>query len=104
MMETQQEKLKLEREKVGSAKLEAQATMLKAMNESTNVALAKIKEEAKILQEDMSTMDPLARAWYMMYRDRIGKELMSTQAATAPAMEEPPVMDQLAMEEPPMMD
>jgi hypothetical protein len=37
--------------------------MIKVMNESTNVALAKMKEEAKILQADMSIMDPLARAW-----------------------------------------
>jgi hypothetical protein len=39
---------------------------LKAMNKSSNVALAKMKEETKILMADMSTMDPLARAWYMM--------------------------------------
>jgi hypothetical protein len=48
MYETQQEKLKLEREKVTAAKLEAQGTMIKVMNESSNVALAKMKEEAKI--------------------------------------------------------
>jgi hypothetical protein len=54
--------LKLEREKVEAAKLEAQATMLKAINESSNVALAKMNEEEKILQADMSTMEPLARA------------------------------------------
>jgi hypothetical protein len=45
------------------------------MNESSNVALAKMKEEAKILMTDMSTMDSLARAWYMIH-DRIGKEVM----------------------------
>jgi hypothetical protein len=50
------------REKVEAAKLEAQATMVKAMNESSNVALAKVKYEAKILMEDMSTMDLLAKA------------------------------------------
>jgi hypothetical protein len=36
--------------------------MIKVMNESTNVALAKTKEDAKILQADMSIMDPLVRA------------------------------------------
>jgi hypothetical protein len=73
--------------------------MIKAMNESTNVALAKIKEEAKILQVDMSILDLLARAWYMMYRERIGKEVLAAQAATvpmptAPVHEVPPVMDE----------
>jgi hypothetical protein len=73
MMETQQEKL--EREKIEAAKVEAQATMLKAVKESSNVALAKIKEESKILMADISTMDPLEIAWYLMYRDHVGKEV-----------------------------
>jgi hypothetical protein len=92
MYETQQEKLKLKTERVDAAKLEAQATMIKAMNESTNVASAKMKE-AKILQADMSIMDPLARTWYMMYRERTGKEVLAAQAAAAPVLEMPPVMD-----------
>jgi hypothetical protein len=59
MMETQQEKLMLEREKVEATKLKDQATMRKAMNESTNIVLAKMKEEANILQADMSTIAKL---------------------------------------------
>jgi hypothetical protein len=38
--------------------------------------------ESKILMADMTTMDPLARGWHQMYRDRIGKEVMAAQAAT----------------------
>jgi hypothetical protein len=74
---------------------------LNAMNESINVALAKMKEETKILMADMSTMDPLARVWYMMYHGRIGKEVMNAQAAAATAMPMPTtlVMDQPAMEQ-----
>jgi hypothetical protein len=47
----------------------------------------------------MSIMDPLARAWYMMYRERIGKEVLAAQAAvmpmpTPPVHEVPLVMDE----------
>jgi hypothetical protein len=99
--------LKLEREKVTAAKLEAQATMIKVMNESSNVALAKM-EEAKILQADMSSIDPLVRAWYMMYHVRIGKEVLASQAAvvpipTAPVHEVPLMMEEAeVMREPPV--
>jgi hypothetical protein len=47
MYETQQEKLKLERQKVEASKLEAQATMLKATNKSINVALTKMKKSPR---------------------------------------------------------
>jgi hypothetical protein len=105
----------LREKKVEAAKLKAQAIMLKAMNESNNVALAKMKEEAKILMTDMSTMDPLARAWYMIH-NRIGKEVIaSTEAAaaaattasmpTVPVMEQPPVMEEQAVTQPaPVME
>jgi hypothetical protein len=43
------------REKVEAAKLEAQATMVKAMNKSSNVALAKVKYEAKICWQKHGT-------------------------------------------------
>jgi hypothetical protein len=109
MMKTQQEKLKLEREKVKTPMLEAQATMLKVMNESSNVLLTKMKKEAKILQADMSTMDPLARAWYMIYHYQIGNEVMAAQAAMAAAAVAAPmpttlVMDRSIMEEPKVME
>jgi hypothetical protein len=47
----------------------------------------------------MSIMDPLARAWYMMYHERIGKEVLAAQAAampmpTEPVHEVPSVMDE----------
>jgi hypothetical protein len=61
-----------------------------------------MKKEAKILMADMSTMDPLAKSGYMMYRDYIGKEVMASQAvaaaaaaATVPAMEQPMSVMQL---------
>jgi hypothetical protein len=47
--------------------------MFKAMNESSNIALAKMKEKSKILMAYLSTMDPLARAWHMMYHDHIAR-------------------------------
>jgi hypothetical protein len=98
--------LKIEREKVEDAKLEAQATMFKMMNESSKVAVAKIQD----LDADMSTMDPLARGWYMMYHDRIGKEAMAAQVATwatptPHVMEQPTVMGQPSMAQlPPMVE
>jgi hypothetical protein len=49
--------------KVEVCKKKAQAIILKPMNESRNVALAKMEKEAKILTVDLSTMDPLAKAW-----------------------------------------
>jgi hypothetical protein len=103
--DTQQEKLKIEREKVEDAKLEAQATMFKMMNESSKVAVAKIQD----LDADMSTMDPLARGWYMMYHDHIGKEAMAAQVATwatptPPVMEQPTVMGQPSVAEQPSME
>jgi hypothetical protein len=62
MLEKQDVKLGLEREKVEATKMEAQAGMMKAMNETSNIALTKISQEAKILMTDMPSMDPLARA------------------------------------------
>ena len=104
MLDKQDVKIGLEREKVEAAKMEAQAGMMKAMNEASNIALAKMTQEAKILMADMLNMDPLARAWHEMYRERIGKEGMAAQAAAAasasiaasatpPVVEQPPVID-----------
>jgi hypothetical protein len=81
--------------------------MIKVMNESSNVALAKM-EEAKILQADMSSIDPLVRAWYVMYHVRIGKEVLASQAAvvpipTTPVHEVPLMMEEAeVMGEPPV--
>jgi hypothetical protein len=77
--------------------MEAHASMMKAMNEASNIALSKMMQEAKILTVDMSNMDLLERAWHEMYRQRIGKEVMAAQAATAStamlASATPPVID-----------
>jgi hypothetical protein len=62
--------LEHEKEKVQAIKLEAQATMFKEMNEASSIALAEMKEEAKILMADLC-MDPLGDEWYMMYRECI---------------------------------
>jgi hypothetical protein len=48
MLDKEDVKVGHEREKVESTKMEAQASMMKAMNESSNISLAKITQEAKI--------------------------------------------------------
>jgi hypothetical protein len=83
--------------------------MLKVANETSNVVLAKLKEEAKIFIVDMSTMDLLARALYMMFHDRIGREVMAAQAAVVVAamvapMPMTPMMEKPAMDQPPVME
>jgi hypothetical protein len=93
--ETQKEKLALERERVLAAKIEVEATLIKAKNDAKSFELTKMVEEAKILSMPLEGMDPLTNTWYMMIRDRIAKELMS---AHEPVVEEPPVV-QLDMEE-----
>jgi hypothetical protein len=94
--ETQKEKLALERERVQAAKIEAEATLIKAKNDAKSFELTKMVEEAKILSMPLEGMDPLTKTWYMMIRDRIAKDLMS---AHEPAVEEPRVV-QPELEEP----
>jgi hypothetical protein len=56
----------------------------------------------------MSTIDPLVRAWYMMYHVRIGKEVLASQAVAVPMptarVHEVPLMMEEAevMREPPV--
>jgi hypothetical protein len=97
--ETQTEKLVLERERVLAAKIEAEATLIKAKNDAKSFELTKMVEEAKILSMPLQGMDPLTKTWYEMICDRIAKELMS---AHEPVVEEPRVV-QLEVEEPPMV-
>ncbi|KAK1678997.1 hypothetical protein QYE76_039845 [Lolium multiflorum] len=73
MLEKQDVKIGLEREKVEATKMEAQAGVMKAMNEATQLSLAEMTQESKILMTDMASMDPLARVWIEMYRKCIGK-------------------------------
>jgi hypothetical protein len=96
--ETQREKLALERERVQAAKIEAEATLIKAKNDAKSFELTKMVEEAKILSMPLEGMDPLTKTWYMMICDRIAKELMSAHkpAVVQPEVEEllvvPPVL------------
>jgi hypothetical protein len=62
MLKKQDVKIGPEREKVEAAKMEAQAGMMKAMNETSNIALSKMTQQAKILMENLSNTEPLARA------------------------------------------
>jgi hypothetical protein len=86
--------LALERERVQAAKLEAEATLIKAKNDAKNFELTKMVEEAKILSMPLAGMDPLTKSWYMMICDRIGKELMSAHEPSVmqPEVEEIPVV------------
>ncbi|KAK1649488.1 hypothetical protein QYE76_067293 [Lolium multiflorum] len=78
-------KIELERERVEAAKMEAHAAAMKATNKATQLSLAKMSQESKILMADMEKMDPLARAWHEMYRERIGQEVMAARAmSTSP--------------------
>jgi hypothetical protein len=97
--ETQKEKLALERKRVQAAKIEAEATLIKAKNDAKSFELTKMVEEAKILSMPLEGMDPLTKTWYMMIRDRIAKDLMS---AHEPAVEEPRVV-QPELKEPPVV-
>jgi hypothetical protein len=78
-----------ERERVLAAKIEAEATLIKAKNDAKSFELTKMVEEAKILSMPLEGLDPLTKTWYMMIHDRITKELMS---AHEPAVEEPAVV------------
>ncbi|KAK1664316.1 hypothetical protein QYE76_052475 [Lolium multiflorum] len=83
ILDKQHMKIELERERTEAAEMEAHATAMKATNKATQLSLAKMSQESKILMTDMEKMDPLARAWHEMYRERIGQEVMATRAASA---------------------
>ncbi|KAK1607987.1 hypothetical protein QYE76_031660 [Lolium multiflorum] len=82
ILDKQDMKIELERKKVEAANMEAHAAAMKATNEATRLSLAKMSQESKILMADMEKMDPLARAWHEMYRERIGQEVMAARAAS----------------------
>ena len=83
--------------------------LFRSTNEATHLSLAKMTQEAQILMADLGKMDPLARAWHELYRDKIGKEVLAAQAAAAASMPSqaasmppPTVLQRVpAMEEPP---
>jgi hypothetical protein len=81
--ETQREKLALERERFQAAKIDAEATLIKAKNDEKSFELTKMVEDVKILLMPLEGMDPLTKSWYMMIRDRIGKELMNAHEPAA---------------------
>jgi hypothetical protein len=71
---------------------------MKAANEASNIALAKLMQEAKILMAHMSSMDQLGRAWHELYRERVGMEVMAAltaagASATMPSSATPLVID-----------
>jgi hypothetical protein len=49
MLDKQDVKLGLKREKVEAVKMETQADMMQSMNQASHIALAKMTQEAKIL-------------------------------------------------------
>ena len=53
ILDKQDMKIELEREKVEAAKMEAAAAAIKATNEATHLSLAKMTQEAQILMADM---------------------------------------------------
>jgi hypothetical protein len=67
--------------------------LIKAKNDAQSFELAKMVEEAKILSMPLTGMDAWIKSWYMMIRDRIGKEMMTAQEPpmVPPLMEEPKV-------------
>ncbi|KAK1697187.1 hypothetical protein QYE76_013884 [Lolium multiflorum] len=82
ILDKQDMKIELEREKVEAAKMEAHAAAMKATNEATQLSLAKMSQQSKILMADMEKMDPLARAWHEMYHERIAQEVLAVQDAS----------------------
>jgi hypothetical protein len=92
--ETQREKLALERERFQAAKIDAEATLIKAKNDGKSFELTKMVEDVKILLMPLEGMDPLTKSRYMMIRDRIGKELMNAHEPVAmqPEVEESSVV------------
>ncbi|KAK1692379.1 hypothetical protein QYE76_009076 [Lolium multiflorum] len=72
ILDKQDMQIELEREKVEAA---THAAAMQATNEATQLSLAKMSQESKILMADMEKMDPLTRAWHEMYRERIDQEL-----------------------------
>jgi hypothetical protein len=55
MLDKQDVKIVLEGEKMEAAKMEAQTSVMKAMNKASNIALAKITQETKTLMENYQT-------------------------------------------------
>ncbi|KAK1663390.1 hypothetical protein QYE76_051549 [Lolium multiflorum] len=96
ILDKQDMKIELEREKVEAAKMETHAAAMKATNEATQLSLAKMSQKSKILMADMEKMDLLARAWNEMYRERIGQEVLAARAASASPPAPSTVMSPLA--------
>jgi hypothetical protein len=86
--------LALEWERVQAAKIEAEATLVKAKNGAKSFELTKMVEEAKIWSMPLEGMYPLTKSWYMMIRDCIGKEMMSAHepAVVQSEVEESPMV------------
>ncbi|KAK1628194.1 hypothetical protein QYE76_002509 [Lolium multiflorum] len=83
ILEKQDMKIELKRETVEAAKMEAHDAAMKATNEATQLSLAKMSQESKILMADVEKIHPLARDWHEMYRERTGHEVLAARAASA---------------------
>jgi hypothetical protein len=46
-------------------------------------------QESKILMAAMAAMDPLARVWHEMHRERISKEVLAAQVAATTSVTVP---------------
>jgi hypothetical protein len=68
LLDKAEHKIKLKEAKVEAAKVASQATLIHAMNDSSEAAVTKMKEDSKILIADTATMDDDAKAWYQMAR------------------------------------
>jgi hypothetical protein len=66
-------------EKVELVKMEAHAAAMKATNQTTQLPLAKMSQESKILMADMAKMTQPNE----MYRERIGQEVLAARVPSA---------------------
>jgi hypothetical protein len=60
--EAQREKLALEMDRVQAAKLETEATLIKAKNDTKSFEMKKMLEEEKILSMPLASMDALTKS------------------------------------------
>jgi hypothetical protein len=62
MLNKTEKKLELKMTKAKAAKIETDATMIKALNEASQLAVTKMVDEETILTTDMSTIGPEAQS------------------------------------------
>jgi hypothetical protein len=75
-------KFELKKTKVEAAKIEAHATMIKAMNKAMQFVVTNIVQVSKIFMTDTTNMGPEAKVWYAMKRRAIMQEMKVATATT----------------------